>query len=170
MISKNKNKIIWTIVAIVVCVGIFGIWFFSSRQSNLAQNTVDGSVSQNTEAQNNFKTIQIGNAVINAELATTEAQWVQGLSGRTSLATSTGMFFVFNHPAYWGIWMKDMNFPIDVLWITDNLKISDIVENMSPASYPQAYSPHVPALYVLEIPAGTVKTYGLKVGQYVVVK
>ncbi len=118
----------------------------------------------------NSRIIQIGNIYINAELATTEAEQIQGLSSRTSLAPNAGMFFVFGYDSGWGIWMKDMNFPIDVLWITDDLKISDIVENMTPESYPKAYMPHVPVRYVLELPAGTVKNGGFTVGQSVILK
>lgn len=137
--------------------------------------------------KNNSVTIKIGSAVIKAELATTEPEQVQGLSGRTSLAANSGMLFVFNKSGYWGIWMKDMFFPIDVLWIkdnangdvgnasdnggaNDNLKITDIVENMSPASYPKDYLPSVPVSYVLEIPAGTVKEDKIVVGQNVIIQ
>ena len=165
MSLRNRNKIIYVITAIlIIVVGLF-IWF--SRVSAPANDSLSA---QNAEVLGNFKTIQIGGAIIRAELATTEAEQIQGLSGRTSMATSTGMFFVFDQPSKWGIWMKDMNFPIDVLWITDDYKINYIVENMTPASYPTAYSPRTPARYVLEVPVGTVKNYGITVGQSVIVK
>ena len=80
------------------------------------------------------------------------------------------MLFVFDSDDYRAIWMKDMKFPIDVLWITSGLEISDIVENMSPESYPTLYKPHVPVKYVLEIPAGTVKNAKILVGQSVEIK
>jgi poly-gamma-glutamate capsule biosynthesis protein CapA/YwtB (metallophosphatase superfamily)/uncharacterized membrane protein (UPF0127 family) len=120
--------------------------------------------------ESKFKTIQIGTAIIRAELATTEAEQLQGLSGRPLLAANTGMLFVFQNSADWGIWMKDMNFPIDVLWVTNGLKVSDIVENMLPSSYPNIYTSHVPTKYVLEVPAGTVKEYGITVGQSTILK
>jgi len=134
---------------------------------------------QSVQNPQNFKTVKIGDATIAVQLLTTKPEWIQGLSGRTSLAPNTGLLFVFDKPDYWGIWMKDMNFPIDVLWITavytregitSDLKVSDIVQNMSPASYPTDYKPHVPALYVLEIPAGTVKVNKIMIGQKMVVK
>ena len=123
-----------------------------------------------TSADSTTKTIQIDEAVIRAELATTEVEQLRGLSDRPPLAANTGMLFVFQNSTNWGIWMKDMNFPIDVLWITDDLKISDIVENMLPSSYPNIYTSHVPTKYVLEVPVGTVKEYGITVGQSVVLK
>jgi uncharacterized membrane protein (UPF0127 family) len=161
MFLRNKNKI-YVITAIIICVGILFIWFLRAQAP--ASNS---PTAQNSE---NFKTVRIGTATIRAELATTKAEQVQGLSGRTSLPENTGMLFVFDRPSYWSIWMKDMNFPIDVLWITDDFKVSDIVENMLPTSYPKTYMPHVPVRYVLEVPIWTVKTYGIAVGQAVVFK
>lgn len=116
-----------------------------------------------------IQTVKIGNSVINVELANTEKARVQGLSGRTSLATSTGMFFVFDRSDRWGIWMKDMNFAIDVIWITADFKIAYIVESMLPESFPKVYVPNYPVKYVLEVPAGTVLNTNTKVGQDVVV-
>lgn len=154
MLLRSKDKFFW-IVLLVLFAGIF-VWVFSLPKS--------------AGVLANHKTIQIGGGTIRAELALTLEQQKQGLSGRTSLAPNTGMLFDFGNSSKWGIWMKDMNFPIDVLWITDNFKISDIVENMTPASYPQAYLPSVPVRYVLEIPSGGVQKYGIKVGQEVFVK
>ena len=168
MSLRNKNKI-YVITAIIICAGVLVLFVWSLRASAPTSGT-PALTSENSKVLDNFKTIQIGAATIHAELATTQAEQIQGLSGRTFLSTSTGMFFVFNRSSNWGIWMKDMNFSIDVLWIADDMKVSDIVENMSPASYPTAYKPHVPARYVLEVPAGTVKSGGITVGQNVVLK
>jgi uncharacterized membrane protein (UPF0127 family) len=162
MFSRNKNRI-YIIAAIIIVAGVC-VFFLFFRSTAIPNSPVAA------DDQMNFKTIQIGGAMIKAELAVTQAEQIQGLSGRTSLATSTGMFFVFDYSSNWGIWMKDMKFPIDVLWISDALKVSDIVENMQPSSYPYDYLPHTPARYVLEVPVGTVKKNGIAVGQDVAVK
>lgn len=161
MFLRNKKKIFWGAIAITVALIVLLVWF--------SHVSAPGSETSKTNTPIT-KTVQIGGVAIRAELATTPAEQTQGLSGRTSLTSGTGMLFVFGHPSNWGIWMKDMNFPIDVLWITDDFKISDIVENMSPASYPTDYMPHMPVRYVLEIPAGTVKKYGIVVGQSIIMK
>lgn len=151
-----KNNIIYIAAVVIICVAGLSAWFLP-----LHAPTNTGLV---------FKTIKIGEMVIRGEVAATPKQQIQGLSDRNFLATSTGMFFVFDYSARWGIWMKDMRFPIDVLWITDDLKVGDIVENMLPSSYPNDYLPKTLVRYVLEVPAGTVKNYGIVVGQDVVVK
>ena len=158
MFSKNKNKILYVSVAIiVVVVAALSVWFLRSPEPK-------------SDKISPYKTVQVGEAKIKAELVTTEADQVRGLSGRKSLAPNSGMLFVFNYVSKWGIWMKDMNFPIDVLWFTDDLKVGYIVENMLPSSYPTAYMPNADMRYVLEVPAGTVKSYGIAVGQNVVIK
>ena len=41
----------------------------------------------------------------------------QGLSGRPNLAAGTGMLFVFEQAGSYAFWMKDMRFPLDMVWI-----------------------------------------------------
>lgn len=114
--------------------------------------------------------LQIGNAMLEVELATTDAERSQGLSGRTSLPEGKGMFFVFDSPGNWGIWMKDMHFPIDIIWADQNGEVITVVENATPESYPKSFYPSVPAQYVLEVPAGFAKAHAIAEGSILVVK
>lgn len=114
--------------------------------------------------------ISIGKTTIEVELASTEAEREQGLSGRTSLSDGQGMFFVFDTEGVWGIWMKDMRFSLDILWADTNGIIVTIERDVSPASYPKSFYPNVPAAYVLEVPAGFTKAHGIAVGQKIVVQ
>ena len=108
--------------------------------------------------------IKIGQMTIDAQLATTKEELILGLSGRKSLEPNKGLFFIFPSPG-WKIWMKDMNLPIDVIWISEDLKIVHIVENMTPESYPKTYVSPTPTKYVLEIAQGSVQQYEIKIGQ-----
>ena len=76
-------------------------------------------------------TVTIGNTVFNVEIASTTAEQTIGLSGRKSLAENEGMFFTFNSPGVQNFWMKDMNFPIDIIWISGN-KVAGFAENAEP--------------------------------------
>jgi len=109
-------------------------------------------------------TIIINGVSIVAEVADTPATEEKGLGGRDSLADGTGMWFTFSEPSAWGIWMKDMKFPIDVLWLDAEKKIVTIVPHMTPDSFPQAYYPDSDASYVLELPDGAVEKYRFSVG------
>ena len=88
------------------------------------------------------------------EIANTDAERTQGLSGRASLPAGTGLLFVFESPGKYGFWMKDMNFPIDIVWLGDGMLPVGIEKNVSPDSYPQVFYPPVPVRYVLEVNAG----------------
>jgi uncharacterized protein len=111
----------------------------------------------------NKKTIQINDIKIKAELADTQKERTQGLSLRKSLEDRDGMLFVFDNEDLHGIWMKDMNFSIDILWIDEDYKIIDIKNDARPESYPEVFFPNENAKYVLEINAGFVEMNNIKI-------
>jgi len=75
------------------------------------------------------------------------------------------MLFVFDTPAKYGFWMKDMNFDLDMVWIDANNKVLAITKSISKDSYPQVFNPPSAVKYVLEVPSGFSDRAGLKVGQ-----
>lgn len=94
------------------------------------------------------------------QLAVESEDRIQGLSGRASLDAGTGMLFVFEEENRLVFWMKEMEFPLDMVWIGAGCRVVDISENV-PAPDPETplsdlprYSPDTPALYVLEINGG----------------
>ncbi len=103
--------------------------------------------------------------LIQAELVMSDQARAQGLSGRSNLNENQGMLFVFNTSGYYPFWMKEMNFPIDIVWLNKNWEIIDLTENLAPETYPNTVSSQAPAQYVLEIKAGMVKKLGIKIGQ-----
>ena len=109
-------------------------------------------------------TVRVGDGVYNARLAETPAQLERGLSGTKHLGTNDAMLFVFDRDAKWSIWMKDMNFPIDIIWIDNDKKVVHIVKNASPDNYPrERFTPNADARYVLEVPAGSVDERAINV-------
>ena len=94
---------------------------------------------------------------IRVTLAVSPSARTKGLSGRLGLAEGTGMLFIFERAGNHGIWMKEMNFPIDILWLDEELRVVHIKERAEPSSYPETFRPSLPARYVLEVPAGFVK-------------
>lgn len=99
------------------------------------------------------------------ETVSTAADQARGLSGRRGLDASTGMLFSYPNVAERCIWMKDMRFNIDIIWLDDTNRVSSIVADLSPKSYPQNYC--ADAKYVVELPAGAAAEQGLRVGQVV---
>lgn len=99
------------------------------------------------------------------EIADDPAERTQGLSGRDSLPENSGMLFVFDEPGAHAIWMKEMKFSIDILWL-DEGKVVWIVENAALPSEQgiPTFQPETTATHVLEVPAGFVQTYSISIG------
>jgi uncharacterized protein len=102
------------------------------------------------------------------EIADNPMSRARGLSGRESLPEGTGMLFVFASSSRHGFWMKDMNFPIDILWFADD-RLAGIEANVQPEPDKTMfgltiYYPPEDVNRVLELPAGTAAKYGLEKG------
>ncbi len=74
----------------------------------------------------------------------------RGLSGTASLSNGEGMLFVFEKLGIYGFWMKDMNYPIDIIWINEKWQVVGTSKNLSPDSFPTVFYPPEPVRYVLE--------------------
>ncbi|MBP6857738.1 MAG: DUF192 domain-containing protein [Candidatus Pacebacteria bacterium] len=99
-------------------------------------------------------TISISGVKIPVTIADTDEQREQGLSNTQYLEPNTGKLFVFNNPGDYGFWMKDMNYPIDIIWIDKNTKIIGISKDLRPETYPEIFYPPSEVVYVLEVNAG----------------
>ena len=140
MRQKNNILCIIGIIAVSVVVSI-GIQQIRGGDTGLANSGLEE------------RTLTIGNATLQVEIAQTEKQKMIGLSHRKSLAEGNGMLFMFNTDEKHGIWMKDMHFPIDIVWIDNDMKVVHIEQNIAPDTYPQTFTSPTPARYVLEVPA-----------------
>lgn len=118
-----------------------------------------------------FSQVVFAKASVMAEVADTPDARMKGLSGRLSLPEFGGMLFVFEKPGFAGIWMKDMKFPIDILWIR-NGKVVDMKENVPPpqlgiSSDLPIYYPTVPADFILEVNGGFSNSHSIQIGDRV---
>lgn len=98
--------------------------------------------------------ITLGNTSILVELAETSQEITLGLSGRKSLPQNQGLFFIYAQSNIPSFWMKNMRFPIDIIWIDADYNITDITRAVQPNSYPATFQPKTPILYVLEVNSG----------------
>jgi uncharacterized membrane protein (UPF0127 family) len=102
----------------------------------------------------------------NIELAKTPSQQELGLSQRPCMPSNSALLFLYPIDDKFGIWMKDMRFNIDVIWLDKDKSIVTIVKDMKPESYPsKIYYPSKDSRYVIELNAGQVDKLGLKEGQ-----
>lgn len=108
--------------------------------------------------------LTIGDGLYKARVAKTQAQRDKGLSGVSYLASNEAMLFEFDHSDKWAIWMKDMQIPLDIVWLDQNQEVVYIVKGATPEDYPKPYIPNDPAQYVIELPVGTVEAKRIKIG------
>ena len=108
---------------------------------------------------------EINGHVFSLYLAQTSREQSVGLAKYKKIDMNQGMLFLFPKPDYYSFWMKNMQFPIDIIFISNN-KVVDVFYNvpLSPNENLSTYTTKTKADKVLEINAGLVKKYGIKVG------
>lgn len=163
----NINKII---IVIGITLAIF-ITFIFIQFNPFAQ-----TATENKSAEKPPSTVKINDQTFNIHVARTDEEKQRGLSGRESLPLDEGMLFLFEEPNQYTFWMKEMQFPIDIIFINDETIVS-ISENATPPTElnenPQCnvdvncYTADQPANRVLEINAGLAKKHNIKPGDKV---
>lgn len=113
-------------------------------------------------------TLELKGETLQALVAKSPRHQYQGLGKRDTLAPYDGMLFIFTIPHRVGIVMREMRFPIDIVWL-DQGAVVDIapsvpLEPNKPESQLTVYRPRLPANTVLELPAGWAEAKGLKLG------
>src|SRR3989338_8221873 len=74
------------------------------------------------------------------------------------------MLFIFDKPDNYGFWMKDMRFPIDIIWLDQNFKVVHVEKSVATSTYPKVFYPSGPATYVLEVNSGISDSINLQIG------
>jgi uncharacterized protein len=99
-----------------------------------------------------------------ADVSATNEQRTKGLTVKNTLTENEAMLFVFENEANHKFWMKDMKFPIDIIWISDDKRVVDIENNLQPCNsgpFCSTYEPDGDSLYVLETVSGFAQKYGV---------
>lgn len=109
--------------------------------------------------------LEVGSQFYNIDYASTAAKREMGLSNRDSLPDDTAMLFDFGKPGKYCIWMKDMRFSIDILWVNANRQIVEMRQNVPPDSYPESFCPAEESSYVIELNAGEALRSGVSEGE-----
>lgn len=102
---------------------------------------------------------------VKLEVVSTASERTLGLSGRESMLREQGMLFDFVTTGKYCMWMKDMNFPLDMLWLSADKRIVEIKEDVTPETYPQTFCGPESARYVVEVNSGVSKAGNLQLGQ-----
>lgn len=116
--------------------------------------------------------MQIGEIKVNVEIADSDEERAKGLGGRPSIATDSGMLFIFPKEDNYKFWMKGLSFPLDFVWIREGRVVDLVTEVPQPA--PGQADNTLPIIEssekidrLLEVNAGFVRANGIKIGDEV---
>ena len=101
--------------------------------------------------------------IIDIEIADNEFETQTGLMYRNSMRDNHGMLFIFPNSKPRSFYMKNTRFSLDIIYIDENKKIVSFQENAKPLDENSLPS-NANAKYVLEINAGLVNKWGLRLG------
>lgn len=114
--------------------------------------------------------IALNGITLTVELADTPQKHEKGLMFRERLADDRGMLFVFELEGPYSFWMKNVRFPLDIIWFDENRKAVFIARNLQPCetSIWPSYTPDRNAKYVLEVNGGLVDRYRISLNSTLV--
>ncbi len=134
-----------------------------------------GGILSNGPTSSQMTQIKINETTVKVDLADSPDERKKGLGGRESLASDSGMLFIFEKSGKYSFWMKGLKFPLDFIWIKDK-KIVDLLKNIPPPQAGQkdetlpVYQPNSEVDSVLEMNAGFVDSHNIKVGDTIEIK
>jgi uncharacterized membrane protein (UPF0127 family) len=141
-----RNKIIFATLGICLILNVDNFCFAFAERPALNAKTV---------------TVAIGTKTYLLEVAKTSEQKYLGLSFRLNMEKNQGMLFPFSAPDYYAFSMRGMNFPLDFIWVADNLVV-DLSPNVD--INVRQLVPKEKVDRVIEINTGEIAENQIKVG------
>ena len=113
-------------------------------------------------------TVKIDDVVLEVQIADTDPLRVRGLMFQEELPFDQGMLFVFDDSNKRSIWMLNMQFPLDIIWLDNEGKVVYIEKNipicktvLETVTCPSYKGDGNNAKYVLEVTAGFVDEFNI---------
>ena len=164
------------IVAVAIAIGIIAaavvLYLNPAITSMLGQPEPQQQeliISKEVRSGNGYRqvNVSVNGLVLIADIAATDEQRTKGLSVKDSLAENEAMLFVFDNEAQYTFWMKNMKFPIDIIWIDAGKTVVHIEHSLQPCRSDllcPTYKPVDDSLYVLETVGGFAEKHDIAKG------
>jgi uncharacterized membrane protein (UPF0127 family) len=143
-----------------------GLAFASGHSDYIDSGGALTCIKHDDLATEDYGSIRRKVCTLGLEKVATEEGRKQGLSNRNSLPENRGMLLVFDYIGRQCIWMKDMKFSLDIMWVNAANNVIKLEQNIAPSTYPTEYCSSG-TLFVIELNAGAAARHGLTVGSHI---
>ncbi len=179
-----KKGLLFVVVALIASMAVFGCEKAQMKETieGAVGDAMDTAPEMGVESPAPNLPATVATIVLDANgkkncfdvwVATTDAERMTGLMNRESLPEEGGMWFVMSegqcdNPSgeNCNFWMKDTEIPLDVIFVSKEMKVASIFPDAVPGSLDMIAS-DAPYQYVLEINGGMAAEMGLKAGDAV---
>jgi uncharacterized membrane protein (UPF0127 family) len=159
----------------LLLIGVIVLFFYpgiilimpAGQENQLQQTIIQQNVSTGYGEYEQVN-VTVNGQLLSAVISATPEQRTRGLSVKNSLAQDEAMLFVFDNEARHRFWMKDMKFPIDIIWISSEKTVVDIEHELQPCNLGvlcSTYEPDDDSLYVLETVSGFAQKHDIVKGR-----
>jgi uncharacterized membrane protein (UPF0127 family) len=165
--KRFSNAALIPAVIVLVVIAAVVIAIVSTSGETKTKTTPIPSTSYNSECgvYRNDKTVTINGTSFKTEVTKTKEEYEKGLGGRPCILPDQAMLFSYTKPLSIKMWMKDMKFPIDIVWLGPDKKVAGIEVGVKPSTYPDLFvNKDHPAQYVLELKANRSKELKMDIG------
>src|SRR5215216_782413 len=141
----------------------------AAQSNNNNNNPILKAIQEATSTDNKYlkAKVTVKGFELNADIPITSELMAKGLAVKNQLKENEAMLFAFEDSAKHPFWMKDMKFPIDIIWLDSDGKVVHIEQNLEPCLSVficPNYTSNTDSQYVLETVAGFTQRYNISVG------
>ena len=162
-----KGKVTLTIILLTILFVVFFVIYIKFYDEETHSSISKVNTYETVCGKYEKGEIKFGQKILSVNIADDDCKKTLGLSGDISL-NDEGMIFIFEKAGNYGFWMKDMNFPLDILWFDDNFKVVGIEKDLATSTYPKSFGVKYFAKYVLEVSAGYSQKNNIKVADKII--
>ncbi|NCN22053.1 DUF192 domain-containing protein [Candidatus Falkowbacteria bacterium] len=168
-VKKTIKIFLGLLIGLVFGLLIFlGFFYFFNNETGpvkLANSSFRDKIFESSEAKDYSKVfLKIAEKTIETELVFSQEAMYLGLSWRENLLLDKGMLFVFKDYGQRSFSMRNMNFPLDIIFLKDGM-VMKVFSNLAPEGVsPKNIYQYGPADMVIELPANYFKNNNLKEG------
>mgnify|MGYP001022493004 CR=1 FL=1 len=181
--TTAERIVILALLIAFIGIGYWGYYAVTTERAEFREQVAAGEfqipdepeVTPDTETQEDWRrwyprtvAMTLAGVPVEVSVADTLSTRIEGLSNTPYLPDNVVKLFAFGVPGSHAIWMKDMNYSIDILWLAEGGEIVYIEENVAPETFPSSFSSPTPAWFVVETVAGFVSEHDVQLGDELV--